>query len=150
MGTAVSVLDHRVMVVQIEDDDERTRTVWRRQRRRLKPAGREAQGRVLELWFGWRQRHRELAEHLGVRVQRVARVTPGVVGQIGPFHTIHFTASGGLRVDVAEKRGGGGSRSWAAAARRRATSRQATAPAAATFSDGSGPGMGMRTRRSQR
>jgi len=56
----------------------------RRQRQRLPPARGEAQRRVLQLGLGGRQRHGELAQHLGVRVKRVARLAPLLVGQGRP------------------------------------------------------------------
>ena len=52
--------------------------------RRLPPARGEPQRRVLQLRLGRRQRHAELAEHLRVRVQRVARGGPVVVGEGRP------------------------------------------------------------------
>ena len=39
---------------------------------------------MLQLGFGRGQRHRQLAEYLGVRVQGVAGVTPGRIGDRRP------------------------------------------------------------------
>jgi len=39
---------------------------------------------VLELWLGRGERHRQLAEDLGVRVERVAGFAPLLVGKRGP------------------------------------------------------------------
>ena len=77
----VAVLDDRLVRVQVERDDERPRAVGRRQRQRLPAARGQAQRGVLELRLGRRERHRELAEHLRVRVQRVAGRAPRLVGE---------------------------------------------------------------------
>ena len=61
----------------------------------LPPAGAEAQRGVLQLRFGRRQRRGQLAEHLGVRVQRVAGGMPRLIGQLGPprRHGSHLGAN---------------------------------------------------------
>ena len=79
----VAVLGDRLVGVQVERDDERARAVGRRQRRRLPAARGQPQRRVLELRLGRRQRRRQLAEHLRVRVQRVARRAPCVRSSAG-------------------------------------------------------------------
>ena len=77
--STVGVLGDRVVGVQVERDDQRAGAVGRRQRQGLPPAPAEAQSGVLELRLGRGERHRELAEHLGVRVQRVAGGAPRFV-----------------------------------------------------------------------
>ena len=78
------LLDDHVMRVQIEDDDQRARAVRRRQRLRLPTPGRQPQRGVLQLRLGGRQGNRELSQHLGVRVEGVARRLPPLVRQRRP------------------------------------------------------------------
>ena len=78
------MLGERLVRVQVERAHERTRAVGRRQRQRLPAARAQAQRGVLELGLRRRERNGELAEHLRVRVQRVARLTPLPVGELGP------------------------------------------------------------------
>ncbi len=73
---AVAVLHERLVMAQIEGGDDRPGAVGRRQRRGLPAARGQPQRGVLQLWLLGRQRHCELAEHLRVRVQRVARRVP--------------------------------------------------------------------------
>ena len=73
---AVAVLGDRLVGVQVQRHHERARAVGRRQREGLPPARGEPQRRVLELRLGRRDRRRELAQDLGVRVQRVAGRAP--------------------------------------------------------------------------
>ena len=75
----VAVLDESLVRVQIERDDDRPRAVGRGQRQRLPAACGEPQCGVLELRLGRRKLHRELSEHLRVRMKRVARVAPCLV-----------------------------------------------------------------------
>ena len=79
MRSAVGVLSHRVMAAQVKRDDEGAGAVRGWQRQRLPAAPAQAQRGVLELRFGRGQRRGEFAEHLGVRVQSVARGAPRLV-----------------------------------------------------------------------
>ena len=81
LDPAVAVLDDRFVAAQVERHCERTGTVGRRQRQRLPPAHAEAQRRVLKLRLGWGKSNRQLAEHLRVPMQRVARRAPLLVRQ---------------------------------------------------------------------
>ena len=83
-GAPVAVLGDRIVTLQIERHDERTRSVGCRERQGLPSPGREPQRRVLQLGLGWSQRDRQLAEHLSVRVQRVAGGPPRLVGKRDP------------------------------------------------------------------
>jgi hypothetical protein len=49
---------------------------------------------MLQLWLGRRERHRQLAEDLGVRVERVTRRTPLLIGKRGPYGGHHLTVPG--------------------------------------------------------
>ena len=84
-GAPVAVLGERLVSVQVEAGDERARAVGRRQRPRLPAARRQAQGGVLKLRLGRRERHRQLAEDLRMGVQRVAGVAPGGELERGPL-----------------------------------------------------------------
>jgi hypothetical protein len=70
------VLDHRLMAVQVERDDQRARAIGRGQRSRLPAARGQAQRGVLQLGRGRREVDRQFAEHLGVRVQSVTCRAP--------------------------------------------------------------------------
>jgi hypothetical protein len=81
----VAVLGDGLAAVQVERDDERPGAVGRRQRVRLPAARRQAQRGVLQLRLGRREHGGELAEDLRVRVDRVERRAPRLVGgQGGP------------------------------------------------------------------
>src|SRR5689334_22346367 len=86
MRATVGVLGDRVVGVQVERDDQRAGAVGRRQRQGLPPASAEAQSGVLELRLWRGERHREFAEDLSVRVQRVSGGTPRFVGERRPTH----------------------------------------------------------------
>jgi two-component system response regulator MprA len=77
---AVAVLHERLVGSQIEPRHERARAVWRGQRKRLPAACAQTQRCVLQLGLRGRDRHRQLAQNLRVRVQRVARRAPAIVG----------------------------------------------------------------------
>jgi hypothetical protein len=79
VGAPVRVLDQGLVGPQIEHDDKRSGAVGRRQQTRFPPSRREPQRRVLKLRLRRSQRHRELAEDLGVRVQRVAGRAPPLI-----------------------------------------------------------------------
>ena len=83
LDATVAVLDERLVGSQVERDDERPRAVRRRQRGGLPAPRGQAQRRVLELRLGRGERHRQLAEDLGVRVQRVAGLAPLLIGERG-------------------------------------------------------------------
>jgi len=85
VSSAVAVLDQHVVLVQVEDDDERPGTVRRRERMGLPAPGGQSQRRVLQLRLGWRQGDGELAQHLGVGVQGVERGPPRLVGERRPL-----------------------------------------------------------------
>ena len=70
------MLDHLPVRVEVERDDERAGAVGGGQRRRLPAARGQAKRGVLELGLGRGERRGELAEHLGVGVQRVAGRAP--------------------------------------------------------------------------
>ena len=80
----VRVLHHGRVLVQVKRGDERAGAVGCRQRRRLPSARCQPQRRVLKLWLGRRQPRRELAQHLRVGMQRVARLAPILVGKCRP------------------------------------------------------------------
>ena len=80
------MLDDRFVAAQIERDHERARAVRRRQRKRLPASCTQPQSRMLKLRLGRSKRHRELAEHLCMRVERVTRRAPGVKGKRRPAH----------------------------------------------------------------
>ena len=88
-----AVLDDRFVGVQVERDDDRTRAVGCRQWKRLPAACGEAQGGVLELGLVRRQRRRQLAQNLCVRMERVERGLQRVIGKLGPAarHATHAT-----------------------------------------------------------
>ncbi len=83
-GAPVAVLGDRIVTLQIEGHDEGARSVGRRERQGLPSPGREPQRSVLQLGLGWSQRDRQLAEHLCVRVQRVAGGPPRLVAEARP------------------------------------------------------------------
>ena len=74
-----AVLDHGLVRPQVQRDDQRAGAVRCGQRRGLPSPGGQPQRRVLELGFGRGEPDRQLAQHLGVRVQRVARRAPILV-----------------------------------------------------------------------
>jgi hypothetical protein len=78
-------LDGQLVILQIERHDEAPGAARGRQRGRLPPARRQPQRRMLELRLGWCERHRKLAEELGMRVQGVAGLRPGLVGNLAPL-----------------------------------------------------------------
>ena len=87
--TTVDMFDDDFVPMQVERDAERTGTVGSRERRGLPSARGQAQGAVLQLRLRWCQLRSQLAEHLRVRVQRVARRRPIVVSKRGPDrHTL--------------------------------------------------------------
>ena len=83
-GPAAAVLDHRLVDPQVERDDQRPGTVRRGQRRRLPPARGQPQRSVLQLRLRWGELRRQLAEHLGMRMQRVAGRAPLPVRHLRP------------------------------------------------------------------
>ena len=91
---AAAALDDRLVAAQIERDDDRARTIGRRQGSGLPATGGQPQRGVLELRLGRGEGHRQLAQHLRVGVQRVARFAPGAVGELGPplGHAVHATS----------------------------------------------------------
>src|SRR6185437_5434794 len=92
MRATVDVLDHDFVPMQVERDAERAGSVRGRERRSLPAAYAQPQGGVLQLRLRRRQLRSELAEHLRVRVQRVARRRPLVVSQRGPDE-LHGTSA---------------------------------------------------------
>ena len=68
--------DDGLVAVQIEGDDEGAGAIGGRQRRRLPASRRQAQGGVLQLRLGRGGRRGELAQHLGVGMERVAGLAP--------------------------------------------------------------------------
>jgi hypothetical protein len=87
---AVAVLNDRLVGVQVERDDDRAGAVRRRKRAGLPPARRQPERGVQQLRLGRRERGGELAQHLRVGVQRLARLAPVLVRQCGPpvSHTV--------------------------------------------------------------
>src|SRR5207247_1292482 len=79
-----AVLDDRLVGAQIEGGNDGPRAVGRRQRKRLPAARAQPQGGVLELGLRRGKLHRELSEHLRMRVERVAGRAPRVVGERWP------------------------------------------------------------------
>ena len=77
---AVTVLDDRLVGPEIEHHGQSAGAIGCRQRGRLPTPRGETQRGMLELRFGRGQRHRQLPEDLGVRVQGVARLAPVLVG----------------------------------------------------------------------
>ena len=92
MRTTVAVLDHRLVRVEVERDDEGAGAVGRRKRLRLPAARRQPQRGVLELWLRRGELYSELAKHLAVRVERLARVAPSFVRERRPGHGLRLTA----------------------------------------------------------
>ncbi len=84
MDPAVAVLGDGVMGVQVESDDECAGPVGGGQGEGLPPPCAQAEGSVLELRLGRSEGCGQLAEDLGVGVQRVAGGVPFVVGERGP------------------------------------------------------------------
>ena len=78
-------LDGHLVIPQIECHHEGPGAVRRRQGGRLPPSRRQAQRRVLKLRLGRRERHRQLAQELRMRVQRVAGLRPALVGNPFPL-----------------------------------------------------------------
>jgi hypothetical protein len=70
------VLERRGVVVEVEDRDECSRAIRRRQRRGLPPARRQPERDVLELRLRGRERDRQLAKQLRVGMKRVASLAP--------------------------------------------------------------------------
>ena len=83
-GPAVTVLDPGFVEPQVKDDDQGSRTIRGGQRQGLPSARRQAQRRVLKLRLRRGQLRRQLAQDLGVGVQRVTRRVPLLIGQHGP------------------------------------------------------------------
>ena len=75
--STAAVLDHGLVRAQVKGCDDRAGAVGRGQRKRLPAARAQPQGGVLELRLGRGKLHRELSEHLRVRVERVAGRAPG-------------------------------------------------------------------------
>jgi hypothetical protein len=73
------VLDERLVGAKVEARDEGSGAIPGRQCIGLPAAGREIEGGVLQLRLRRSQLDRELAEDLGVRVERVAGRTPNLV-----------------------------------------------------------------------
>ncbi len=80
----VTVLRDRLVSVEVERHHKRARAVGGGQRGGLPAARGQPQRGVLELGLGRSERRRELPEHLGVGVKRVAGVLPRRVGKRGP------------------------------------------------------------------
>ncbi len=93
-GPPGAVLHTASMPVQVERDDQRARAIGRGQRRGFPAAGGQPQRRVLQLGFGRGQPDRQLAQHLGVRVQRVAGRAPVVDEAAGQAETMAGEAIG--------------------------------------------------------
>jgi hypothetical protein len=93
------------VVAQVQGDDECARPVRSRQRGGLPTTGREAQRGVLELGLARGQRHRQLAQHLGVAVHGVARLAPSAVGKLRPQRGHHGHASAAARTGRGHKVG---------------------------------------------
>ena len=75
----IGVLDERLMCPEVEAGDDRARAIRCRQGVRLPAAWGEPEGGVLKLRLGRSQLDRELPEDLGVGVERVAGLAPGLV-----------------------------------------------------------------------
>ncbi len=84
LHTPVAVLDERLMDVQVQGGDERARSIGRGKWSGLPATRGQPQRRVLELRLRWSERHRQLAQDLGVSVQRVAGLAPVLVGELRP------------------------------------------------------------------
>jgi hypothetical protein len=82
--SAIAVLDHSPVGVQVHDDDERARPLGGGKRRRLPAPSSEAERGVLELRLLGRESSSKFSEHLRVGVERVARRTPLFVGKRDP------------------------------------------------------------------
>ena len=81
----VAVLRERLVRVQVERHDEAPGAGGNGQRQRLPTARGDPQGRVLQLWLGRGERRGQLAQHLGVSMERVAGGAPGLIRwQRGP------------------------------------------------------------------
>ena len=78
------MLRHGLVGSQVQGGDDRPGAVGGGQGQRLPAPRGEAQGGVLELRLGRGEGHRELAEHLGVGVQRVAGLSPRLVIESRP------------------------------------------------------------------
>ena len=94
---AGAVLDHGFVRTEVERDRHGARAVRRRHWCGLPAAGGQAQRRMLELRLGRGKSHRELAEQLGVGVERVARCAPLVVREGVPSSGHVFTLHLGWR-----------------------------------------------------
>jgi hypothetical protein len=81
LPAAVAVLDQRRVIMQVEGDHQHAVAARRGQRGGLPAARRQPQRGVLQLRLWRREVRRQLAENLGVRVQRVAGRAPIIVGQ---------------------------------------------------------------------
>ena len=81
---AAGVLHDGLVGSQIQSRDERSGAVRGRERIGLPSAGGQTQRSMLQLRFRRRQRHGQLAEQLGVRVQRVAGRAPLLIDQPRP------------------------------------------------------------------
>src|SRR5829696_402632 len=78
------VLHERLVGAQVEAGDDRPGTIWGREWVGLPAARRETERGVLKLPLERREFDRELAEDLGVGVERDAGLAPGLVGEGGP------------------------------------------------------------------
>jgi hypothetical protein len=81
----VAVFSNHLVAVEVQGDDQRTRSVRCWQWQGLPPAGAEPQRGVLELGLGRGQGDRQLSEQLGMGVQGVAGGTPRSVCECWPF-----------------------------------------------------------------
>jgi hypothetical protein len=73
------VLDHGLVCVQVQRDDERAEPSGAGSGSSPNARG-QAQGGVLALWLSRRQLRGDLPQHLRVRVERVAGLAPVLVG----------------------------------------------------------------------
>ena len=87
VNATVAVLDERLVRAEIQRDHEGARAVRGGECEGLPAACGEPQRGVLELRLGRRERGSELAENLRVRVERVARWTPRLVGERRPVRS---------------------------------------------------------------
>ncbi len=81
---SIGVLHERLVGAEVQPGDDRAGTVRRREDVGLPPAGREPERSMLQLRLGRCQLDGQLAQDLGVGVERVAGVGPGLVGERGP------------------------------------------------------------------
>src|SRR5262249_34861772 len=100
----IDVLDHCLVRMQIEHDTEPPGIVRGGQQRCLPATCRQAKRAVPELGLGLSENDGQLAEHLRMRVQGVARGAPGLVRQGRPVgaqclarFSVHSAESGTVR-----------------------------------------------------